>query len=266
MIFTQLLKAATLCLIMGTVSATEIIAHRGASAVAPENTLISAKTAFEQGADILECDIYLTLDGKLVVIHDVDTKRTTGIEGNVEKMTMAEIQKLDAGSLKDKKFAGEKIPTLDELLTTIPEGKKIFIEIKGAATLVPALKECLERSGKKSEQLVIICFNAKTLAAAKKAMPQYGTAWLMGYKKDTDGNGPDLDKAIADCEAAGFDALNISKDWPIDGPFVKKVHDAGLKLYTWTVNDAPTLRKHIDAGVDAIGTDKTPLMKQELAR
>jgi glycerophosphoryl diester phosphodiesterase len=246
--------------------ATEIIAHRGASYEAPENTLVSARLAYEQGAECVECDIYMTSDGKLAVIHDLDTKRTTGVEGNVEKMTMAAIQKLDAGSWKNPKYAGEKIPTLDELLAVVPDGRKLIVEIKGGAALVPVLKETLDRANKKTEQIVIIAFNYKTLQAVKKLMPQYSTAWLMGYKKDKDGNVPDLDKAIADCKAAGFEALNISKDWPVDAAFVKKVHDAGLKLYTWTLNDAASIRKHVDAGVDAIGTDKPAVMRQEVSK
>lgn len=259
--------AGSACILWGSMLyATEILGHRGASFDAPENTLVSAKLAYAQGADSVECDIYLTKDGKLAVIHDVSTKRTTGVEGNVEKMTMAEIKALDAGSWKSAKYAGEKVPTLDELLAVVPEGKRLVVEIKGGASLVPELKASLERAGKKSDQIDIICFNLKTLQAAKKAMPQYAALWLIGYKKDKDGNFPDLDKSIADCKAAGFEGLNLSKDWPIDAAFVKKVHDAGLKLYTWTVNDAVLARKHADAGVDAIGTDKPAVLKAEFLK
>src|SRR5438876_4057740 len=94
--------------------ATEIIAHRGASADAPENTVAAFKLAFEQGADGFEADYCLTRDGKIICIHDENTQRTTGIDGVVSRMTLDELRRLDAGVWKGTKFIGEKLPTLQE--------------------------------------------------------------------------------------------------------------------------------------------------------
>src|SRR5262245_53293376 len=113
--------------------ATEIIAHRGASADAPENTAAAFKLAVEGGADAFEGDYYLTKDGKIICIHDNNTKRTTGVDGKVPQMTLAELRKLDAGSWKGSKFGGEKLPTLSEALALVPAGKKTFVEIKCGA-------------------------------------------------------------------------------------------------------------------------------------
>src|SRR5262245_4724666 len=94
----------------------EIVAHRGASYDAPENTLASLKLAWEQKADASEFDVFLSKDGKIVVIHDADTKRTAGVDKKVVSQTLDELRALDVGSWKNAKFKGEKIPTLDEML------------------------------------------------------------------------------------------------------------------------------------------------------
>ena len=93
-------------------AAVDIVAHRGASHDAPENTVASARLAWKQGADAVETDIHLTRDGKVIVSHDKTTRRTTGRDGVIQEMTLAELRALDAGSWKSKEFAGEKLPLL----------------------------------------------------------------------------------------------------------------------------------------------------------
>jgi len=250
------------------VHAVEIIAHRGASSDAPENTVASAKLGYEQGADAVECDIYLTKDGKLAVIHDPTTKRTTGVEGKVADMTLAELQALDAGKWKGGKFAGEKIPTLDELLAAVPNGKGLVIEVKCNDKVIPELKATLQRANKKAVQILLICFDAKTLQAIKKELPQHKALWLAGYEPDKKtGKLPlDLDARIERSKAAGFAGLNLSSGWPIDAAFVQKVHDAGLQLYVWTVDDAPLARRLAQAGVDGITTNRPGWLRKELGK
>ncbi|MBI3536498.1 MAG: hypothetical protein HY070_02885, partial [Chloroflexi bacterium] len=110
-----------------------IIAHRGASAEAPENTLAAFTRAFELGADGIELDVTLTKDNIPVVIHDDTVNRTTNARGVVSEMLLAEIKQLDAGSWKDAKYRGEKIPTLEETLRAIPTTKIVNIELKTLA-------------------------------------------------------------------------------------------------------------------------------------
>src|SRR6478752_5983209 len=116
----------------------EIVGHRGASYDAPENTVASVKLAWEQKADAAEFDVYRTKDGKIVVIHDKDTKRTAGgVNKVVAESTLAELRALDVGKWKGEKYAGERIPTLAEVLATVPAGKKVFIEVKPGPEVVP---------------------------------------------------------------------------------------------------------------------------------
>src|SRR5262245_58707114 len=102
----------------------EIIAHRGSSFSAPENTLAAVRLGWRQGADAAEGDFRLTADGQIVCVHDKTFKRTAGIDHPVAEMTLAEIERLDAGSWKSPEFAGERVPTLDQLLATVPERKR----------------------------------------------------------------------------------------------------------------------------------------------
>src|ERR1043166_5600031 len=105
--------------------AVEIVAHRGASYDAPENTLVSQELAWKQGADAAEFDVRATKDGQLAIMHDPTTKRTAGRDAKFADLTLAELRTLDAGSWKDAKFAGEKVPTIDEMLQHIAPGKRV---------------------------------------------------------------------------------------------------------------------------------------------
>ena len=108
----------------------KIIAHRGASHLAPENTLASVNLAWELGADAVEVDVHLTGDGRIVAIHDTTTGRTGGTQLEVAQTYSRHLRRLDVGRHKNHDFAGEPIPFLGEVLDTIPPGRHLFIEIK----------------------------------------------------------------------------------------------------------------------------------------
>lgn len=246
--------------------AVEIIAHRGASYDAPENTVASIKLAWEQKADAVEFDLHLTGDGKIIAIHDKTTDRTTGFSGNVAEMTLDELRKLDAGSWKDPSYAGEKLPLLEELIAPTPENGRLVIELKDGPEIVDPVKKILDESGKKPNQIVLISFNYETIKAAKKAMPEYEALWILSYKPDKQtGKLPyELEDMIRMCKEANLDGLDLSYKWPIDKAFVKKVHDAGLKLFTWTVDDADVAKAEVEAGVDGITTNRPGWLREQL--
>jgi glycerophosphoryl diester phosphodiesterase len=241
----------------------EIIAHRGGADEAPENTVVAAKLALENGADAIEGDVHLTKDGKLVVIHDANTQRTTGVSGVVSAMTLAELRTLDAGRFKDQKFAGEKIPTPDDLLAILPEGKRVILEIKQDVEAIAGLKDALARSGKKPAQLQIICARLGILERVRKEMPECPTLWLPAYRDKKTGEVSDLESVLRQAVAPGITGL-LLKDWPVDAAFAEKVHAAKLKLYVSTVNDAAIARKLKNSGVDGVTTDRPTFLWQEL--
>jgi glycerophosphoryl diester phosphodiesterase len=135
---------------------TMIIAHRGESFDAPENTMAAIQLAWDRGADAVEIDIQLSKDNRIVVIHDFETKRLAGVNKKVKEQTFEELRKLDVGSWKNPSFKDEKIPSLAEVLESVPNGKKLIIEIKSDSSIIPIFKKDLEESKLDFSQAEII--------------------------------------------------------------------------------------------------------------
>ena len=155
-----------------------VIAHRGASYDAPENTLAAFRLAWQRGADGIEGDFYLTADGEIVCLHDSDTGRTGDRKLFVGQATLAELRKVDVGAWRGEKFRGERIPTLAEVLSVVPAGKKIFVEVKSGPQILAALKRDLVRSRLKPAQVTIISFHDSVIEAVRKQLPDYKAYWL----------------------------------------------------------------------------------------
>jgi len=174
-----LLVAASI-VVTGCKSNAAIIAHRGASYLAPENTVASAKLAWWKRADAVEVDVYLSSDNQVVVIHDKTTKRTAGGEElDVATSTAEQLRQLDVGSFKSETYAGERIPLLSEIIATVPPGKKLIVEIKCGPEVLGPLEEAIDAGGKR-DQIVIIGFGLDTVKASKQRMPDLPTYWLTG--------------------------------------------------------------------------------------
>jgi glycerophosphoryl diester phosphodiesterase len=246
--------------------AVEIIGHRGASFDAPENTLASFKLGYQQNADADELDIYLTKDGKIIVLHDADTARIAGVTNKVTTHTFDELRRLEVGQWgkwKGKGFS-EKLPSLDEALALMPEGKRFFIELKSGPEILPELRRVLQRAGKKPEQTVLIGFNYATVKDAKATFPQLQVLWLAGADHKTK-EYPPVENLIQMTKAANLDGLDLESGFPIDSSFVQQVHAAGLMLYTWTVDDPELARKEAVAGVEGITTNRPGWLREQLA-
>ena len=173
------LLVLTLLTLQPAAFATEIVAHRGASFDAPENTLPAVRLAWEKNADAVEVDIHLSLDGKIVVIHDDNTKRTAAVDKLVSEQTLATLKKLDAGSWMDPQWKGTTIPTLEETIATVPAGKRLFIEIKCGVEVVPELERVIEESGKR-DQVVVIGFSLGGCHRGQEAAP--GRACILAIR------------------------------------------------------------------------------------
>ncbi|MCH7685257.1 MAG: glycerophosphodiester phosphodiesterase [Planctomycetes bacterium] len=247
--------------------AVEIIGHRGASFDAPENTLASVNLAWKQNADAVEIDIYLTRDGHIVAVHDETTKRYGGPDKNIVEQTLAELKTIDVGRWKDKKWAGERIPTLTEVLKTIPDGKRLFIEIKSGPEILPELQRVIHTARKKPEQTAIISFSLDVVTAAKKEMPQLKAYWIVGLKqhKVTRKWSPQADELIHKAGVARLDGLDIGKTAGINKAFADEVKQAGLDLYVWTINSPSEAARLISLGIDGITTDRPGWLRSKLA-
>ena len=140
-----------------------IVAHRGASHDAPENTLPAFLEAWRQRADAIEGDFHLTKDGKIVCIHDEDTRAVAGVKKVIKTSTWQELQELDVGRWHDAKWNGTRIPTIDAVLSTVPRNKRILIEVKCGPEIVPALVRQMKASKLKTEQMLVISFDAEVI-------------------------------------------------------------------------------------------------------
>ena len=244
----------------------EIIAHRGASYDAPENTLSAVNLGWKVDADAVEIDIRLTADGRIALMHDESAKRTGGRDVPIAKATLAELKKLDVGRWKAQQFAGERIPTLEEVLRTIPDGKRLFIEIKSGPEILPELKRVLDAAGKPPSQTPLICFSYETMQAAKRLMPGLKMYWLVKYErnKKTGQLNHTAKELIELAKAADLDGLDLGNTPPLDQDFVRAVKSSGLKLYVYTINDVEKARQYQNLGVDGITTDRPRYLKKEL--
>lgn len=267
-----LLSKTALCLtlILGmsaSLPAQLIVAHRGASYHAPENTLAAFRLAWEQGADAVEGDFLLTEDGQVVCMHDASAKRTGGKDLVIAETTLADLQKLDYGSWKHSRFRGEAIPTLADVLKNIPKDKRFFLEVKTGPEIVPSLVTEIQESGLSPEQIVIIAFDEHVIAAAKKSLPNIKACWLTSFKQDKSSGqwNPTLPSILATAERIKADGLDCKAEPAVvNAAFVKEIRAAGLELHCWTVNDPAEAMRLAQLGIDSITTDRPAAIRQAI--
>jgi glycerophosphoryl diester phosphodiesterase len=228
----------------------KVIAHRGASHLAPENTLASVELAWRLGADAVEVDVRLTRDGRIVAIHDETTDRTAGTHLEVAATNSSQLRQLDVGRHKHPEFAGARIPYLEEVLPTVPPGRQLFVEIKSGPQILPPLIETIADSGRQS-QVVLIGFDLATIRAAKTAMPDVAACWLCDKRILAS-----YDRSLAErARANGIDGLDLH--WSgLTRRFIRAVKAAGLRLYVWTIDDPAQALRLKALGVDGITTNR----------
>lgn len=264
--FLSFLTGFVLVSAASSLSAVEIIGHRGASHDAPENTLASVNLAWQRNADAVEIDIYLSKDGQIVAYHDKTTKRIGGRDQEVKAQTLEELQTLDVGSWKHAQYKDERVPTLRQILETIPANKRLFIEIKCGAEVLPQLKRDLAASGKTAAQTAIIGFDYETMQQAKQLLPALKVYWVFKVKQNklTRKWAHDADYYIQKAKAAHLDGLDIGFNNFVTQEFVNRSKSAGLPVYVWTVNSVKDARKLVDMGVEGITTDRPGLLYSAL--
>ncbi|WP_372806780.1 glycerophosphodiester phosphodiesterase [Pontiella sp.] len=231
-----------------------IVAHRGASADAPENTVPAFELAWKQGADAIEGDFRLTKDGHIVCIHDPDTKRTAGKKRVVAKSTLEELRALGSG-----------IPTLGEVLATVPAGKSIYLEIKCGAEIIPPLLETLGSSPIDASEVLAISFDQDVLKELKARAPQYATSWLCRFETDAFGNlRPTVASVLDTLEEIKADGLGAGKDY-INEAIAAAILAKGFAFHVWTVDAPEQARQLLDWGATSITTNTPGKMKSALA-
>jgi len=230
-----------------------IIAHRGASRAAPENTLAAMKKAIEFGADYAELDACQTKDGAIVLMHDEELERTTGQKGMIWEYTLEELRKFEAGSWFSEEFRGELIPTLQEVMHLVRGKMKLNIEIKvfGHEPGIAHKVVDIIRTEDFENECMVTSFDRKTIEEVKNIAPELMTGFI--FDEDYQGN----------VFKGNWDALSCDRQI-LDEELRKKAKHSGKKIFVWTVNNPLEMKKLIDLKVDGLITDVPDVLKEVL--
>jgi glycerophosphoryl diester phosphodiesterase len=221
-----------------------IVAHRGASAYEPENTIRAIRRAIELKADMSEVDVHSTRDGHLVVIHDAEVDRTTNGKGIVKEMSLQEIRKLDAGK-------GEKVPTLQELLRVAKNFMGVMIEVKAIGIEKPLLE--LVRSEGMSNQVIVTSFMSDVVRKIRELESKMSTGQIFSWKI------PNIAKKAMELKiSAMVPAFEL-----VTEEMVRELHEISVPVYAWTVDDRRVAESLVEIGVDGIITNKPDLMSSK---
>ena len=244
-----------------------IVAHRGASYDAPENTLAAFNLAWAQGADGIEADFYLSSDGQVVCIHDKDTKRTAGVKHVIAKTAYDLLRTLDVGTWKDGKYKDERMPLCAEVFATVPPGKLMVVELKVGPEIVEPVKRDLDSSSLRPEQILIISFNEDTVAECKRQMPNIRCHWLTGYKKNDAGQlKPDVCEVLDTLRRTGADGLGTQANPEhVDARFLYCLGLGGYRdFHAWTIDDLETASFYQRLGTWGITTNRPGWLREQL--
>ena len=215
-----------------------VIAHRGASSYAPENTLAAFDLALQLGVKHLECDVHASRDGQIVIIHDDTVDRTTNGTGRVTDYTLAELQKLDAGSWFGEQFAGEHIPTCEDILARYKGRAHFHIEIKGRTAHLAVWTVDLIRRHAMTDQVTITSFQIAPLQETRAYAPELPTGWLVPEASDA---------IIAQAQALGITQL-CPRAPTITPALVQRLQTAGFVVRAWGVATEELMRQVVEAG------------------
>lgn len=233
------------------------IAHRGASALAPENTIAAFEKAVELGADAIELDLHISRDGELVIIHDDTLDRTTDGHGPVHARSLQELRQLDAGRWFGESFAGQRIPMLAEVLERFAGTIPLALEVKAGSAFFRGIEErviSVLREHQVISQVAVASFDHHALLKLKELEPSLRTAALLV------GRPMSMPIIAREC---GADAMALEC-----GLITRREVDAcravGLQVMAWVVNEPARMRYFIDLGVDGIITDRPDLLRQAM--
>jgi glycerophosphoryl diester phosphodiesterase len=235
-----------------------LIAHRGASADAPENTIAAFELALEQGADGLELDVHLSADGHPVVIHDFTLERTTDGAGPVSALSVRELKRLDAGGWRDRYFQGQRVQTLQEVLERFRDRARFWLELKGGPALYPGLEERVVSTVEiydAVDRVLVQSFDPAAIGEVRTLNRDIRVGAVVAQAP--------LDRALlvpgtvdAICPALAACSAGL----------IGEVRQAGLDCHVWTVNEPAQVDRLVSWGVSGIITDRPGALRARLDR
>lgn len=237
-------------------SSVQVVAHRGASGYAPENTISSIRKAIELGSHFVEIDVHMTSDSKVVAIHDKSVDRTTNGTGDVAEYSLKELKNLDAGSWYSKKFTGEKIPTLREVFEEVKGETRLIIEFKYGHKKYNHIEEIVAKLIREyglEGNVILKSFDSGILNRFEEVIPEVERLYCIfgGSKFITLDNFLRFRNVFS---ISNIQYIQVHKYF-LTQRFVNKAHKRGLKVIVWGVNDAKSYLKFTQMRVDMIETD-----------
>lgn len=231
-----------------------VMAHRGASADAPENTQSALVKAVEAGADYSEIDVHQTKDGVIVLLHDKTLQRTTGQAGNIWDFTWEELKRLDAGLWFGKTFEGEPIPTLEEIIRYADGRIKLNIEVKISGFEPGIVRKVVDTIHRESfvDDCLVTSFDREAVERVKELDPKIRTGLIFG--RDYPG----------DVFTGNWETLSCHFE-VVDESFMQRARNHGKTVFVWTVDEKEEMLRLIRLGVDAIITNKPDLLMKVLS-
>ncbi len=231
-----------------------VIAHRGASATAPENTLAAFRLAVAERADFVELDVQESLDGKVLVVHDSDLMKIGGSPMKIWEHTAAELRSVDIGGHKGAQFKDERVPTLAEALAVCKGGARVLVELKSYGhnqRLEEKVAAIVEAAGMEND-CTYMSLDHTMVGKMKRLRPSWRVGALVA-------------KALGDTTSLGADFLAVEARMA-NGRFVRRAHRAGQDVYVWTVNDPAWMLAAMSHGVDGLITDKPAIAREAVTR
>jgi glycerophosphoryl diester phosphodiesterase len=231
-----------------------VIAHRGASATAPENTLAAFRLAVEQGTDFVELDVQESSDGEVLVVHDSDLMKVGGVPLKIWETTAAELRSVDVGSHKDSRFSGERLPTLAEALAVCKGKSRVIVELKSYGhnqRLEERVIEIVEAAGMEND-CIYMSLDHDMVQKMKGLRPSWRCGLLVA-------------KAMGDLTLLHSDFLAVESRMAT-GRFVRRAHRADQDVYAWTANDPAWMLALMSHGVDGLITDKPDIARRVIER
>jgi glycerophosphoryl diester phosphodiesterase len=235
-----------------------LIAHRGASADAPENTLAALEEAWRQGADGAEIDLRCSADGRLIALHDEGFERTCGLPGRLREVSAADLVQLDATGRRPG-FAPEPPPRLEDILAATPAERRLLLELKEGPEQVAGLRRAL--AGQPRREVDLISFRLDTLEEVRRRLPGRPAWWLLAGRRPLGGDA--LARACRMVRQLDLAGLDVQAEL-CDEAFAVDLSRAGLPWMAWTVDAAPLARRLISLGVAALTTNRPGALRREL--
>ena len=241
-----------------------IIAHRGASHSAPENTLAAVRLAWSERADAVEIDVHLTLDNQVVAIHDSNLLRTAGVDRAVRELTYADLSAYDVGSWRGPDFHGEPVPTLAQVIQLLPPGRRLFIEVKAGPEIVPFLGPALAAVPHDLHQLVFLAIDYDVAEHLKSVETNYETCWVVREPMLRALDERDRPAALIEkLRLAHLDGADVQCCELLDSQLIAALEANGLTSYTWTVDDPAEALRLAETGIHGITTNRPGWLREQ---